>query len=372
MDPNLNPNPTPLSDSISPHPSTQPPSNLALPTTANSTPGLVFIGFTPRIALHIFTMYSRYKDASCSSSLEATNYDFFSFIHGHSIYINNWTLSGLPDAEKMERLGVRKEVVGAILDERFRGVFGTQMLEYWIEDTIGVNYETLLRLQDQANMIETDLTPGVLYKHCNVLDSPPNVFEGHTTLYKSLPSTESLFLEDGTIDISTLASSRGNDFNSLHSAIYFSPQRSVAEHFREYISIRCPLASTLLLRICIPNDLLTSLRTEELWYGDDWKQFLWHCKTKSPLPEHLQYLERADLVKGHICTKFPSEIARLKIGNVAAEIRESDVFVLLNGEEAVQWCFREEKFRDITRGESGRGTVHVEVFEPLECVERSS
>lgn len=250
MDPNSNPDPTSPSDSISIHSST-----LDLPATANSIPGLVFIGFTPRIALHIFTMCSRYKDPSCSSS-EATNYDFFSFIHGHIIYINNWTLSRLPDAEKMERLGVRKEVADAILDKRFRGVFGTQTLEYWIEDTVRTNYEILLRLQDGVNSKETDLGYEGYLKHRNVLDSPPDVIEEHTILYKAIPFTSPLFLEDGTLDISTLASPRGNDFNTSHSAIYLYPHRCTAEHFRKYLSLRCPYSSTHLLSINIPDHLI--------------------------------------------------------------------------------------------------------------------
>lgn len=269
----------------------------------------------------------------------------------------------------MERLGVRKEVADAILDKRFRGVFGTQTLEYWIEDTVRTNYEILLRLQDGVNSKETDLGYEGYLKHRNVLDSPPDVIEEHTILYKAIPFTSPLFLEDGTLDISTLASPRGNDFNTSHSAIYLYPHRCTAEHFRKYLSLRCPYSSTHLLSINIPDHLIASLQIEELWYGEAWKEYIWHCKTKSPLPEHLQYLARADLVKGHICTKPPSEIARLRLDNLDAEVRESDVFVLPNGEKAIQWCFKEDEFRRIMEGLEGKGRVHVEVFEPPECVE---
>jgi len=310
-------------------------------------------------------MYSRYKDHSCSSP-EAINYDFLSFIHGHIIQVNLWTFSRLSNAEKMKKLGIRKEISDAILDERFRGVFGTQSLEYWIEDTIRINYATLLRLQDQVDDQETDLGYEGYLERCIVPESLSEAEDGYTTLYKALSSTEPLFLEDGTLDISSLTSPRGNDFNYFQSAIYLSPQRSVAENFRQYISIRCPYASTLLLKINIPNALLVSLQSEELCYGEHWKQFIWHCKNKTPLPQHLRYLGRADLIKGHICTKPPAQFARLEHTDLKTGVSKSDVFVLDDGEKGVQWCFNEDRFRGLMTGL--RGGVHIEVFEPLSCV----
>lgn len=367
MNSNLNPGPTDPSSSINADSSDQHPSDLALPTTANSPEGLVFIGSTPLIARHIFYMYSRYKDPSCSSS-EAINYDFFSFIHRHVIRISYWTFAYFSDAEKITKLGVRKEISDAILDKRLRSVFGTQTLEYWIEDTLQINYETLQRLQDHTNDKRPEFKYDGYLESCDVPDASPEVREGHTILYKAISATSPLFLEDGTLDISTLASPRGNDFNSSHTAVYLSPQRSVAEHFREFISIRCPCSSTYLLSINIPNALLASFQTEELWYGDDWKQFIWHCKTKSPVPEHLGCLGRADLVRGHICTKPPSQIAKLKLQDLEADVSESDIFVLASGEKGIQWSFKEDRFRGLMEGLRESDKMHIEGFGPLEYV----
>jgi len=265
-------------------------------------------------------------------------------------------------------LGIRREVSDAILDEKFKGVFGTQSLEYWIEDTLRTNYATLLRFHNQVNNGETDLGYEVYLRRCIVPKSLPEMEEDYTTLYKAISSTEPLFLGDGTLDISSLASSRGNDFNSTHSAICFSPQRRTAEQFREYISIRCPYASTMLLKFNIPNALLVSLQTEDLWYGDDWKQFIWHCKRKSLLPQHLEFLESADLIKGHICTKPPAQLAKLGHTDLETEVSESDVFVLDDGEKGIQWCFKEDKFRGLVEELRGSGRVHIEGFDPLSCV----
>jgi hypothetical protein len=366
MDTNLTPSrpsssETPSSTTISYHPSAYSPP-LNLPPTPNSVPGLEFVGFDHKTATHIFKTYDKYKEPS--SSPEASNYDFFSCVHGHIIHINSANFGGLEDAEKLRSLGVRKEVAEAILDEGFRDVFGTQRLEYWIEDTIKVNYATLLRLQDQAIQKEPDMSSEDLFKHCPIIDSPPNPLNNHTTLYKAMVDTSFLdsephFLDTGHLNISSLSSPRGNVFNGQTSAIYLTPQRQTAEMLRRYISLRCPGASTFLISIFIPNNFLFSLRMEEVYFSETWKEFIWCCRTKTPLPGHLQHLGDADVVKGTICTK--PDIVRLSLQDLQSKLTEDDVFVHEDGEKGVQWCLKEEKVREVL---GCGGKVHVEVFDP--------
>jgi hypothetical protein len=135
---------------------TQPSAGLTLdlPETANSIPGLEFIGFDSKTATHIFNTYNKYKEPS--SSPEAANYDFFTFIPGHVNAINSSKFDGLSERESMIKLGLLQSVQDAILDPGFSQVYNTETLGFWIEDTLKVNYTTLLqllvRLQDQANI----------------------------------------------------------------------------------------------------------------------------------------------------------------------------------------------------------------------------
>jgi hypothetical protein len=365
---NLNPSQpssseTPPSTIISYHPSAySPPLNLL--STPNSIPGLEFVGFDHKTATHIFKTYDRYKEPF--SSIEASNYDFFSFIHGHTIHINSSTFSGLSDAGKMTKLGIRQEIVDAILDERFRGVFGTQTLEYWIEETMKVRYASLLHLEREKDQEESDLDSEDL-QHCTVVDHPSKVLDNHTILYKAMTSTSSLdheplFLDTGHLNISSLSSPRGGDFYGQNSAIYLTPQRQTAEMYRQYISLRCPLSCTFLLSFSIPDHLLSSLQTEKLYFSHTWKEFIWCCRTKTPLPSYLQYLGEEELVKGNICTKSAAQLAKLGLQDPQSGVTEADISVLDGEEKAVQWCFGEEKVREIIR--SG-GKVHVKVFGPL-------
>jgi hypothetical protein len=345
------------SATINYQPSVYPPL-LNLPPTANSISGLESIGFDHKTATHVFKTYDRYKEPF--SSPEATNYDFFSFIHGHIIRINSSTFSGLSDVGKMTKLGIRQEIIDAILDQRFAGVRGTQGLGYWVEDTMKVRYATLLhlrRLQDQEG---SDLDPEDL-QHCTVVDHPPKVLDNHTLLYKAMASTSSLdleplFLDNSHLNISSLSSPRGGDFNGQKSAIYLTPQRHTAELYRQYISLRCPYSSTFLLSFSIPNHFLSSLRMEEVYFSHTWKEFIWYSKTKTPLPSHLQYLGEAELVKGFICTKL--DIARLEFAELEDGIGVRNVLVTEGGEKGIQWCFSEEKVREVIK------KVHVNVFGP--------
>jgi hypothetical protein len=343
---------------ISFQPSTQVPSNIDLPDTANSISGLEFIGFDHKTATHILSTYDKYKEPF--SSTEASNYDFFSFIHGHIIHINSAKFDLLSEHEKMTKLGIKKEVQDTILDERFRNVFGTQTLQFWIEDTIRVNYTTLLRLQDQANSKESDLDVDYLSKHCIVLDSPPKALENHTTLYKAhITTTDPLFTEDGTLDIIPLNSPRGGDLNWFTEAQYWTPNLHLAEQFRQYSALRCPFSSTLLLSIQIPDSFLASLDIEELWYGEEWKEYIQCCRTKSPPSSHLQHLSKADVIIGHISTKSQ---------HLNDEVSERDVLMHQGDSKAIQWCFvREEKVREMMGLVKGKG-VHIEIFDALEGV----
>lgn len=73
--------------------------------------------------------------------------------------------------------------------------------------------------------------------------------------------------------------------------------------------------------------------------------------------------------RAHMHEISPSQIVRLQASDLEAEISESDVFMLEDGQKAVQWCFEEEKFRGLMEGLKGRGKVHIETLRPLECIE---
>ncbi|KAH0338369.1 hypothetical protein KCU81_g7686, partial [Aureobasidium melanogenum] len=115
-----------------------------LPSTANSIAGLEFIGFTHATATHIYKIYSKYELSSTSPA--ADNEDLFSFTHGHTIMINTSRFTASTDRQTMTNLGISEDTQNRILNPRFEGVRETESLEYWIEDTVRVDYHTLIRM----------------------------------------------------------------------------------------------------------------------------------------------------------------------------------------------------------------------------------
>lgn len=381
---------------------------LDLPETANSIEGLEFIGFDHKTATHVFRTYDKYK------SIESDDDDFFSFVHGHIIMINSSKFAGSSERESMTNLGIRQAVQDAILDPNFTQVYNTETLEFWIEDTLKVNYATLLRLlgrlQDQANIelskktkkqkkraklesafpqastsaqaaetgIEEDIDAVTLsaessenfFKHCVVVESPPKALENHTILYKGKAASELVrdvdpfFLENGALNIIVLNSHRGGDFNWLHEVQYWSPEKQTAERYRQYAAERSPFSETWVVRIQVPNEFLAPLRTEQLWYSANWKEYVWWCKRKQPVPEKFHHLsEKADLIKGHICARSPPEVARFKAQDFQTKFTKNDL-MYNDGQKATQWVFmKEEKVRQLAQ--LLKGKVYVEINGPL-------
>ena len=60
--------------------------------------------------------------------------------------INSSKFAGSNERESMTNLGINEDVQDRILDPKFEGVRGTGSLEYWIEDTVRVNYLILVRM----------------------------------------------------------------------------------------------------------------------------------------------------------------------------------------------------------------------------------
>jgi hypothetical protein len=152
VDTNFKPNHT--SSPETPSSTTKPPSPLRLPDIANSIVGLEFIGFTHKTALHIFTTCNKYKEPFSSPS--ASNYNFFSFIHGYILHINSSKFNGLSECESMSKLGICQAVQDAILDPAFSRVYETKTLGFWIEDTVRIDYMTLLHLRDRGYQEDED------------------------------------------------------------------------------------------------------------------------------------------------------------------------------------------------------------------------
>lgn len=161
---------------------------------------------------------------------------------------------------------------------------------------------------------------GLPTKHVEVESAGP-VLPDHVVLWKGQATCYDiscnvlpldLIEEDGSICAAALYSGCGGDFNPQMLASYWVTEKESAELYRAWAERRCTLSSTMLIRIQIPKSTIDSLKKEYLWYGDDWKQFVWNARKWHHGPDKFDkfWLGDTDLVIGHALARIPEPLRK--------------------------------------------------------------
>ncbi|KAL8976829.1 MAG: hypothetical protein Q9205_007247, partial [Flavoplaca limonia] len=130
-----------------------------------------------------------------------------------------------------------------------------------------------------------------------------------------------------------------------------------------------------ILSVQIKKKFVDSLRIEELWYGHDWKAFVWHCrKTEIPPASYNRPWKgdaAAELINGHICRNTSKLIANIKAENVQTGITDANVLTIDNDHfKSTQWYFVGLEVMARFNVEA-KGKIHIE-FSPPENSETST
>lgn len=364
------------------------------PCAADSPAGLEFIGFTSQAAEEIFTRWSARPDPDINPD-QLLDYAF-SYVRSKD------PSEASPGRETMTRMGISNKMQDALTDPAFADVAATETQQFWIRDTLQVNYASLHNLQARLKKIAksskakgkgkavTQPPPGPPFiassvptttasfnvdsEHFNLpaahvaLGALGPIFPDHYVLYKGKAAAEmDCFIEaDGSINMDKISTSGGGDFNHRHSAWYFTPEFEVAEKYRVWAERRCEWSETWLIRIQVPKAMIHAMRSEELWYSPDWKEYVWYCrkKTSPPLKFNKYWLDRSlDLMKGHICQVASTPLTRIKKEEVQSKMNEGMLLYLANGAKATQWVFLSDG-SVAQLGEEMRGKVHIDITAP--------
>jgi hypothetical protein len=367
-----------------------------LPQSAYSVAALEFIGFTSETAADIFRNFvSRPNpDFNC--------YDLLDHAHGHTLILSTASYQHCPPAQAMTRIGLTQQMQDAILDPRFSAIFGTGTLRCWIDDTLRINYLTLVQLlrrlknhatasiakkqktkqvklegafplealpsSQQATTTATlNVMPEDHYlpKNFVTVDKPSEIVEDHYVLYKAKAAPDmgdpQWIQDDGSLAMTAITTYPGGDFHHFNVASYWTPEAETAEEYRAWASRRSPWTDTWVIRIQVPKTFIDSLRRQDLWYSKDWKEYVWYCRKKIRPPEKFNSYWQAggaELIKGHIST-FPSPITRIRKEEMQTKITEANVLLIGSG-RATQWAFMQ--YDGIERlGAEIRGKVHIEI-----------
>lgn len=346
-----------------------------MPTAAISANALEFIGFDQSTAKSVYERFMNRPDPSI-------NIDSF-LDYATSQVQRIWVLKSADytDREAMARVGLTIDFQDRMLDPDFTAVYETETLLFWVLDTLKVAYTALEQMHERlkhhvkvikatvaisqpseghslpANFISVETEPAL-----------PSPLE-YVVLYKATSALEMgvnpWIYDDGTIDMNVMSSFPGGDFNYRSMVHYWTPEREVAELYREWAQRRCPYSQAWIVRICVPISLINSIPTAELWYSPDWKEFVWYCRRKKRPPEKFNCLDSENrdigLIKGNISTKMAQQVAHIRKEDVRSMI--NDDFVLHNpitGSMGTHWVFTIPSIID-RLGIEIRGRIHIDV-----------
>ncbi|EKD15244.1 hypothetical protein MBM_06460 [Drepanopeziza brunnea f. sp. 'multigermtubi' MB_m1] len=207
---------------------------------------------------------------------------------------------------------------------------------------------------------------------------PLPLLDGHIMLYKGrsaaeIPRDSSLLDSEGMVNMTALASSSQCDFNQVETAWYFSREEETGQVYRSFAAVRVLGAQPWILKIQVPQTFLDSTQRAELWYGRDWKEFVWRSRKgeipSDPMPAKFDEYAKpgiAKIVEGHVCIKAPTVVSRTKKGDVQFEMEEGHCLVIQtsSGErKATQFVIIDRRVaRDL--GRLIRGKIHIDVYPP--------
>ncbi|GAD92740.1 hypothetical protein NECHADRAFT_94396 [Paecilomyces variotii No. 5] len=331
-----------------------------LPLDPDSVDALEWVGFVPSTAKEIFERYSGRPDPEqCPDSLVD-----YAFTHIAVLWERQCKNMSLRQA--MTYIGINQQIQDAITNPEFSDIFWTQDLHYWVKDTLEMNFATLFsrqkllknhagrrlnrkKKQKRASLQEAfqhdepaqpqhvtatiNMTPqDFRFPAAHIaIDSKSTILADHVVLYKEkgfrdLKIPRTIIENDGSIDLWSLRTTEGGDFNSREQAHYWTPEKDTAERYRKWAALRSPNTETCIIEIQISRDLLDSWKSAELWYSRDWRRYVWLCRQgKRVIDKEYEYLFKPDkvgVVKGHICTGVSEAIMEIREEDVESKMTE--------------------------------------------------
>jgi len=367
-----------------------------MPVSIESAAALEHIGFTANAAHEIYERFLGRPDGIDNPD------SLLDYAFGHLYRPNPPTDAG----QFMNMVGISTSMQYAILDPKYEQIFQTENVLFWIKDTLRMNYHTLIKLNEKLKAhakqslgkkkkrakvqglfmreepaessptVTTTLSGPLQYEGQSVsmsqisttVDHAPPIPPDCQVLYKGKSPAEmveeDLFRANGNIDMGAIESAKGGDFNAKSAAWHFSPEHETAELYRGFAARRCGWSETWIIRILVPHTFLETLRKEHLYYGRDWKEFVWLSRKNIPdFPSKFSNLTSAELIIGHISKSLDNMIRRIKQSDVQEKINEGHVMTITGG-KSTQWAFTKEDAAN-RLGREIKGKIHIDVYAPL-------
>jgi hypothetical protein len=316
-----------------------------LPEILQSTATLELIGFSAKTAREILERFE------ARPNRETNPHTLIGYVSGH---LEQYLFPDLNNPKpftrdeallSMERAGLSEDFQSAITDPRFSYIAGTQTLQYWIEDTLHLNYITVQNLTTERQLGQPTISTSSMAGNRATPELPD-----HYYLYKVVTAAEILPMSQGKepteicwIGDHAIRYTRGEDLAYMTPAYYWTPELKTAVAYKEWLARRCPYSGIAIVRIELPKDFIDTLCQRQLWYSADWKEYVWHCQNRvEPSRRFHSYECGVDLVKGHISIGMffvPEDEVQTGVSK--------DNVLTVEGHMATQWAFMGGYNRDI-------------------------
>ncbi|PBP22641.1 hypothetical protein BUE80_DR006567 [Diplocarpon rosae] len=326
---------------------------IELPEKVQSVTGIEFLGFTRKAAEEIFQRWVSWATGP-ESGFEG---NIINFALKHLSMLETPALWDKRVEIALQAVGISDELSLVLLDPEFAQIFNSKTLLFWLEDTIKMQYQTLedllAKLKNEAIRTLGKKNKNKRPKTIGTLDEQPTATNAKSSVTSTtsasnqlgfLPSTfvviesqappirpnqhvwykgrgvtgirNPLFLDNGGINMLSIKTEMGGDFNQCKLAWYFSPEKEAAELYRSWAARRNAHAESWNIRFEVPATFVDTLHKAQLWYSRDWKEFMWRCK-KGPTSRMPAKFDRfakpglAQLIEGHICARHPNGVSRI-------------------------------------------------------------
>ncbi|KAI4097851.1 MAG: hypothetical protein LQ344_000123 [Seirophora lacunosa] len=304
----------------------------------------------------------------------------------------------LEPSDALKRMGLTQSLRDAIMDPLHEDIRETEKITFWALDSVSVNWKTVChyhqtlktaavtlkskkrkaQVQDLVQQGEPAGATATVQSaldtfsefrnlpmaHVAVVDSPPVELADHITLWKAKAAVEmdEWINEDGFLSGPGLQTLPGGDFNSQDVAYYFTPEKATADKYWNYAQIRCPDSELWMIRVQVAKTFVDSLSTQEVWYGADWKEFVWSSRKRLNTAHKFSHLESSGLVKGDVCTKMSQYIMRIEAQQVQTSMNEGNL-LFNDGVKATQWAIKGAD-KQKSFNQEIRGKIHIIITPP--------
>ncbi|KAH8711923.1 hypothetical protein GQ44DRAFT_714129 [Phaeosphaeriaceae sp. PMI808] len=381
------------------------------PDKQESAAALEYIGLQPATAKEIFDRWQSRSDPDQNPD------ELLDYVYGHLSQLRQTSWQGYSDAEALQRLGVAPWLCSVLLNSRFKDIYETETLQFWLKETFRGNYRSITTIQQQLKVYVKDRgnKKKKKQKRASIKDaflSPPGeassssdpiapahhvatvsfasdsgylpqthisvgaaepILPDHKIFYKAKSAYEMaehhmLIAEDGSINMRPISSYCGGDFNPVDRAWYWTPEYETAVKYRDWAVERMRFGEVVIIRIQVPISFLRTLRQEELWYSANWKEYIWTCKKQlrpKDIPSKFTKYwkpgpEQTDVMLGHIYFGVIPKITKIRPNEVQTTINEDKVLKIGNN-KATQWVVMHEDVAEKLAIQV-RGKMHIEIF----------